>query len=768
MHEQPSVACFLLTHGSRNTQNGFEIRLWGVTSAGVPVQIIIDTFRPLFFVPRSVPADLTKPAHTRTQTALKTMHGAPVDCLYFTGSIPCRKLAAFLREKAIRTGEADIHPVERYLMERMVMGGFSVEGEPLSRQGIAVYKNPRIRGCAAVGVSLSVLSVDIEIDVDSGRIYSIACSGKKDAVFMTGDQQNRSTITFCRDEKELLRLFLGWIKNEDPDILIGWNVVHFDLTVLKKRCDIHGIPFEIGREPGTFFTLPREESKQPSIRVPGRVVLDVPVMLRAYNYSFERFTLDAVAHALLGKRKLIAGEGIKKIEEINRLFKEDKEHLAEYNLHDARLAKEIFDASNLLPNAIERSKLCGHLLDRFGGSVAAFDYLYLPRLHRLGYVAGNSADSSAVEDAIPGGHVLEPKPGIYKNVLLLDFKSLYPTIILSFMIDPLGAVVDSENRITGPAGIGFSRDPSILPGIISTLMAERAKARETGNRPLSNAIKILMNSFYGVLGAQGCRFFSRDLAVAITRTGQYILKSTIAYIEQHTPYAVIYGDTDSLFVLLGPDGAAGAEKTGAAIAAEVNRWLRGHLKEKFNADSFLELQFESYFRHFFMPAIRGSDRGSKKRYCGTIEKEGRLILSFKGLESARSDWTPLAKEFQQILYEKVFKEEPVQQYVIATVNRVKNGQADDLLVYQKQLRKPLHEYTANIPPHAQAAKLLDTPGSVIRYYITTQGPQPVEKRSAPLDYEHYIEAQLRPIADSILEWIGLDFDGIVSGQQSLF
>jgi DNA polymerase-2 len=151
-----------------------------------------------------------------------------------------------------------------------------------------------------------------------------------------------------------------------------------------------------------------------------------------------------------------------------------------------------------------------------------------------------------------------------------------------------------------------------------------------------------------------------------------------------------------------------------------------------------------------------------------VVKEGTLSLHFKGMESARSDWTELAKEFQSTLYMKVFTKEPVEEYILATVNRVKRGDVDDKLVYQKQLRKPLHEYTASIPPHVQAAKLLESPGHTIRYYITTDGPQPVEKVSAPLDYEHYIDAQLRPVADAILEWIDLDFDAILCGQQDLF
>lgn len=767
MNTTSTKTFFLLTYNSRDRQGHFEIHLWGVSTDGKVVKIIIDNFRPLFFVPRNTPHHFTETAVERKQLPLKAMDNTVVDCLYFTTYRSCLQCARLLKDKAVRTYESDIYTLKRYLMERKVTGGFSVTGDPYRREGLYIYRNPKIRG-ADIDVSLSVLSIDIEIDTDNVKLYSIACCGKRDTVFMIGEGQDDSKTQYCRNEHELLHRFIEHLKSEDPDILIGWNVINFDLQILKNRCDALSIPFEIGRDYGTAVIPQGEGSKQFLAKIPGRIVLDVPVMLRANNYSFESYSLNHVASEMLGKGKIIEHTGRKKIEEINRRFREDKPSLAAYNLEDAKLTGEIFDKSNMLANAIERSKRSGHLLDQYGGSVAAFDYLYLPYLHREGYVAGNVADVAASQVSLTGGHVMESKPGIYENVLLLDFKSLYPTIIMTFFIDPLGSIVKSEKSVKGPTGFRFSCERSILPGIISDLMKARTEAKRIDNQSLSYAIKILMNSFYGVLGSTGCRFFSPDLARAITGTGRYILKSTRAYIEENTKYSVIYGDTDSLFILLGPKLESQAKSIGVKIAADVNSWLKNHLREQFNAESVLELEFETHFRHFFMPTIRGGSQGSKKRYCGTIEKDGDLTLKFKGLESARSDWTALAKEFQHNLYDRIFRQEPVKGYIVATVNRVKKGEVDNKLIYKKQLRKPLNEYTANIPPHVQAAKLLDKPENVIRYCITTEGPQPIENLSAPLDYEHYIDCQLKPIADSILEWINLDFDSIVSGQQDLF
>ena len=169
-----------------------------------------------------------------------------------------------------------------------------------------------------------------------------------------------------------------------------------------------------------------------------------------------------------------------------------------------------------------------------------------------------------------------------------------------------------------------------------------------------------------------------------------------------------------------------------------------------------------------MPPLRGSTQGSKKHYCGaTIDASG-MRLTFKGMESARSDWTDLAKEFQHELFTRFFGGQPLEAYILRTVQEVRGGNADDRLVYKKRLRKRLDEYTDSVPPHVQAARLLEHPPHLIRYYITLCGPQPVEKRTAAIDYDHYIESQIKPIADQVLETMGTSFDRIASGQQELF
>ena len=769
MNQTALLECFLLTRNSRDTRHGFEIELWARSSEGMPVQVVITNFRPLFFVPHAVSGELTTSADERRELPLRAMTGEPVDCCYFRTHAALQQCAQTLKIQPAALYESDIHPVDRYLMERSIAGGFKAEG-PAGRNGDHVRMiNPRLRG-APVQPALTVLSLDIETNVTSGSLYSIACSGTTDVVFVVGSRPDLPGIVFCRDEKTLLTRFYRHMAQEDPDIIIGWNVVDFDLKFLYERSRNCNLPFTIGRggSPGTVF--PARGGNRSVARIKGRVVIDVPVHLRTYFHTFEEYSLNFVAEALLGKSKEITLTGREKIAEIDRRYRDDIVEFARYNLRDAILTKEIFDTAGILPNAVERSRRSGHLLDRTGGSIAAFDYLYLPRLHRAGYVAADTPAFPSDDTPLPGGYVIEPKPGLYDNVLVLDFRSLYPSIIMSFAIDPLGRyrAAETGDTVRGPAGPRFSRAPAILPGIIAELLEARIEAKKSGNGPLSQAIKILMNSFYGVLGARNCRFFSAELATAITQTGQYLLKTSIRYIEESLGHPVIYGDTDSLFVHLGTGAEADAQATGRDLSCKVTGFLKRHLKERFAAESALLLQFEIHYRYFLIPAVRGTAYGSKKHYCGGTVQDGTLALHFKGMESARSDWTDLAKEFQQELIRRIFTGEPVERFVHRMVDDVTSGRADAKLVYKKRLRKHHDEYTHAVPPHVQAARRLENPPHLIRYCITVDGPQPVERLRSALDYRHYIDCQLQPVADSVLELTGSSFSGILSGQQDLF
>ena len=431
-----------------------------------------------------------------------------------------------------------------------------------------------------------------------------------------------------------------------------------------------------------------------------------------------------------------------------------------------------------------RDRVTGLPVDRSGGSVAAFSHLYMPLMHRQGFVAPNQGERPP--EASPGGFVMDSRPGLYESVLVLDYKSLYPSLIRTFLIDPVGLIEglrqpDDEHSIPGFRGARFSRTQHCLPAIVERVWQGREAAKRAGNAPLSQALKIIMNAFYGVLGSSGCRFFDTRLASSITLRGHEVMRRTRELIEAEG-HTVIYGDTDSTFVWLGSaHGEEDAERIGRGLVQRVNAWWREYLAAEFGLQSALELQFETHFRRFLMPTIRGMEEGSKKRYAGLIRRaDGSEDMVYKGLETVRSDWSPLARQFQQELYLRIFKRQPYQDYVRDYVQRTLAGEFDERLVYRKRLRRRLDDYQRNVPPHVRAARLADAhndemrrprqyqSGGWISYVISVAGPEPLELRRAPIDYGHYLSKQLQPVADAILPFVDDDFTALIGGQLELF
>ena len=399
-------------------------------------------------------------------------------------------------------------------------------------------------------------------------------------------------------------------------------------------------------------------------------------------------------------------------------------------------------------------------------------------------------------ESAPGGAIIEPKPGFHVNVLLFDFKSLYPTIMRTFNIDPIGyispqketGVEEQEESISAPNGARFERGSAILPEILAEFFLNREEAKKRGDEIASHVYKIIMNSFYGVLGTSGCRFAASDIAGAITSFGQYFLNWTESRFRD-AGFSVIYGDTDSLFVLGGDkEDIESLRGIGKSLATSINEELNRHITETWDLTSYLELEFEAIYRRLFLPPLRGSahlrddrsdgegePRGRAKGYAGlritakTGESE-ETLFEIKGMEAVRRDWTEAAQRFQITLLTKIFageSKDDIRGYVRDQIDGLYAGELDDGLIYRKGLRKPVASYTKNKPPHVRAAELLgrENQRGVIKYVWSTEGPQPVQKRSSPLDYDHYLDKQLKPIAETISA--ALDYDlGTLFGEDS--
>jgi DNA polymerase-2 len=777
---------FLLTRHWRDTPAGTEVDFWLATDAG-PRHIRLTGQLSVAFIPEQWRTQVEALLQGERGCELRTLElrdfgRRPVFGLYCQQYRQLTRQAKRLREYGIDVYEADIRPPERYLMERFITAPVLFHDAPDSplKPAPAGYR-PRLK----------LVSLDIET-TSRGELYSVALEGcGQRQVYMLGppngpDTPLDFTLDYCDSHAQMLDCLNAWLATHDPDAIIGWNVVQFDLRVLQKHAERCQVPLRLGRD-GSPMEWREHGSKQHFFAgACGRLIIDGIDALKSATWSFSSFSLENVARTLLGEGKAIDNP-YQRMAEIERRFNEDKPALAHYNLKDCELVTRIFDKTGVLDFLLERASVTGLAVDRSGGgSVAAFEHLYLPRMHRQGYVAPNQGDVAGENS--PGGYVMDSRSGLYDSVLVLDYKSLYPSIIRTFLIDPVGLIeglcddgATADSTVPGFRGARFSRHRHCLPAIVSQIAEGREAAKRERNQPLSQALKIIMNSFYGVLGADHCRFFDPRLASSITLRGQEIMHRTRELIEERG-HQVIYGDTDSTFVWLGgahDDEQAG--QIGRALVADVNAWWSAHLREALGLESALELQYETHYRRFLMPTIRNSEEGSKKRYAGLVGRAGGgEEMVFKGLETVRSDWTPLAQQFQQALYLRIFKREAYREYVREYVESTLRGDFDELLVYRKRIRRPLGEYQGAAPPPVRAARLADDfnrlhgrplqyqRGGWIRYVMTLAGPEPLETQRSRIDYDHYVTRQLQPIADAILPFLGDDFHSLTTLQQTLF
>ena len=651
-------------------------------------------------------------------------------------------------------------------MERFINGSLEFAGNFEEVDGYKTYINPQIKPSHYIP-SFEIMSLDIETSLGDD-LYSIAIHqiGKQEIkkVYMVGELDNTEDVLFFKNEKSLLIKFMEDFHFFNPDLILGWHVIGFDLNFLEKKCLKLGLKLKLGRN-GKEVRIDQRAGGMWFANIEGRVVLDGPRVVKLAFYQFENYKLATVSKEVLGGNKDIESEGADKVEEIERRFHEDKMSLAKYNLLDCTLVIDIFKKLNLIDHLTKRVLYSGLLLDKLGMSTRAFDHIYLPKVHRKGLVANNTLDITK-EKASLGGYVMEAKPGLHEHVVVLDFKSLYPTIIKTFKIDPVGRLNGGIEPVTAVSGVQFSKTDHILPGIIEDLLAKREEAKRHNDKNLSQAVKILMNSFYGVLGSAGCRFYHADLARSITETGQWILKQSIQYIEENG-HQVVYGDTDSLFIKLNFLEVGSRDKVAKQLADKINDYLSQKIERQFGVESFLEMEYEKYFSKLFLPFARNTEQGTKKRYVGLLNGEE---LHFSGMEYVRSDWTKLAKNFQFELFKIFFEGHSLEDYIKDFVKDFKDGKFDNDIVYKKRLSKSLAEYTKSSPPHVRAAKLLQEKDpkkfiKEIEYIMTKFGPVPIELDVRDIDYSHYIDKQIAPIANDVLKFFHKDFDDIISGSQ---
>jgi DNA polymerase-2 len=825
-----------IVHSYARTRKGrTALYLLGRLSDGSTFAVVENRYQPNLYVRETEAAAVQRAIASMTAdrqageiltTALATMDGSPVRQVVCPTQEGKRRLRDALQVLGIRTYEADLRIADQFRLERRIHGPVRIRGQARSGRHVNnVFVDPEVEA-GDWKPRLSVLSIDIETNVQTQAVRAVALSlhdpfrdpPETDQVLFLGPEIHAPGVECYGEEKGLLEALRERLINLDPDVITGWNVIDFDLQVLSDRFRRHGIAFTLGRSREAAVYLPQTEGRGSRAIVPGRQVWDGVRIVRASPEPFEDYSLETVAGTILGRGKRIEiREDEDRIGAIERLYREHPEELCAYCLEDAKLVHRIMARTGLFDLTLQRCLLIGVAPDLAWTSIAAFEHLYTEALHGRGMVAPTFGVDPLPMEGAPGGIILAPRPGVFDDVMVFDFQSLYPSIIRTFNIDPLsylgrpqgpggevraggaGGPSAAPPPIQAPNGATFRREPGILPELLGSFFQSRARARADGDAVASFVYKIIMNSFYGVLGARGCRFAGSDLAGAITSFGQRILGWCKDFLEE-LGYTVLYGDTDSLFVtsLPGPElgeppaGAPALSRDGERICTRVNRALHEHLAQSYGVEPGLTLRFEKRYERFFLPPLRGGsghgEKGRAKGYAGLLASEGdpsaagdagsgdlRRRIEVRGMEAVRRDWTDLAQEFQIRLLELLFLKRPLEEIrdtVGLLVEALYKEELDDKLVYRKSLRKPISAYTRNTPPHVKAASLLprSQQRGLIRYVITRAGPQPEGRRTDPIDYDHYLERQLMPIASAFTEVLKTDLEALFGrgGQLWLF
>ncbi|MEI6385293.1 MAG: DNA polymerase domain-containing protein [Spirochaetota bacterium] len=716
--------------------------------------------------------------------------------------------------------------VDEYLADRRIVSGLEIKGEARKGERVdCVFVDPEI-GPVECMPALRWLALDIEtdrqdhvlavslIDREFGRSELRPGEGAGEVLFL-GPDLGLPWITAFASEAGLLSALSAKIASRDPDVLTGWNVIDFDLAVLSARYAALGLPFTIGRsrDPAGFIERP---GRRQVFDLPGRSVLDGIRLMRSAGERYEDQSLETVAQGVLGEGKLVSSTGTDKLAELERLRAEEPVLFCQYCLRDSELVLRILEKTGIAELTARRAALTGLSLDLAWTSIPAFERVYDAAL-RARHVIPPARDNRSVSGAA-GGTVLDPRAGIFESVIVLDFRSLYPSLMRTFNIDPLAHARsggseasgtrgarkldkgfadghNSDDTLMAPNGARFSREPGILPEVITRYFAERERALAAGDATGAFVYKILMNSFYGVLGSDGCRYARTELAGAITSFARKYLTFARDLCEAQG-YRVLYGDTDSVFVEAGRPFAGdweGLSQLGETLAAAINSAIAASIREEYSLESFLRIRSDKVYGRFFIPRIRtegagvggailrreatgegaesdeAEGRGRAKGYAG-LERGGGAAaeVEVKGMEAARSDGTPLGRRFQRELLDLVFGtasgglepagKEQLEAYCRSVASSLRSGSFDGELVYKRWLRRPASEYGSENPA-VRAARILgwtDRRGR-ISWLMTTAGAEPPERRStAVLDYNHYVEHQLMPIARSILDERGLD------------
>lgn len=673
-----------------------------------------------------------------------------------------------LKQKiSVLAKEVDIPLDRRYLIDNKVvpLTWYEVEYDEKLNVSHLKPKNKELD-------NPKILAFDIETYTKSGRyskeekdpIISISLYGDKFQKVITWKKCGYGICV--KDEKELILEFIKLVEEYNPDFLSGYFTDGFDFPYLKARAEKHNIDIK-------FFNEKIKINRRgglASTKIDGLPHLDIYKFIRTVMGEIlktETFDLSSVAEELIGEKKLDFN-----LNEIGDAFDKggaELKKVLEYNLQDSKLVYDL--TKKILVNLIELVKVVNQpIYDICRMSYGQLVEWYLvKKAYEFNEICPNRPTQDKIGERISqsyvGAFVYQPKPGLYENIALLDFQSLYPTIMVSHNITTT-TFLDKGGTETIPIHTEsgkikkyhFSKEEGFITKSIKEVILQRRKIKETlrekkdkGLEGRSYALKTIANSSYGYMGFFGARWYSKEAAETITAYARNYIQETIKKAQKD--FEVIYGDTDSLFLILGKKKRTDVKD----FVKDVNKNLPG----------IMELEVQDFYKRGIFVMKKGEDTGAKKKYA-LVNDDDEIII--KGFETIRRDWSFLAKEVQLKVLKIILKEnskEKALRYVKDMIKKIRNKDIDvKNMIIQTQLKMGLESYT-QIGPHVAVARRMAKQGitvgsgSIIRYIICEGKGQirdrariPEECKHKDYDAEYYINNQILPAVEKIFEVLG--------------
>ncbi len=734
-----TVDLFVLGGNYRTVGEDVVVELFGRTRAGDPMVARYYGFRPYFMLTEPTPETLdrlrSEPEVTDVRPTKVWVAGSERAAVRVTIHSPW-KVPEF-REKYRKPDgipsvlACDIPFIHRFLYDKGLGLTVQFETEPEPAEVAQLYtvshvvrivtsEGHDIRPTDPFRPQLTTLAFDIENAIRERTIFTIC------GVVERGGTVIETFRLGQPEEREILTEFAKIIERTDPDIITGYNIGGYDIPLLLERTSALGLG---DQKYGRDRSAPRDAGER-LWRISGRVVADAWWSVRK-ELRPKQESLQFVARTLLGDKKLDVDR-----RNIAAEWAKDRVRVMEYCEHDADLALRILQRLRTIDKAADLATVAHLPLEEgLNGRTSLFiDAMLIPRADRQGIGVPPSHRTSR-ENPIEGGYVHTIKAGIYRWVAVLDFKSMYPNIIISKNI--CFTTLSPEGTTVSPSGARFLAPevrPGIIPQILRELLADRDRFRALGRSAetperaqyydgLQNAVKILMNSFYGVLASSFYRFTDKEIGSAITSFARDSITSIIRTLETDG-FEVVYSDTDSVFVRSPVETLEGAREFGE----EVSR--------RFTAAG-VTFEFQSVYASLF-------SHGAKKRYVGrTVWPKEELVI--RGYETRRTDAFDYQSEALLEVFDLVLKGDTDQAVSRSRelVQQCRSGQVPpEKLVIARSVRaeEEYNEATRDALPFLRVFRQLKEegydviPGMKVAWIVT-------DAKKTPQEVEPWIEGR---------------------------